>query len=83
CNPQTAPLVQLATALYFLRLHRSSTVRRATQLGIGEGTVHLYGYRSLIALIRLLPYFICWPTPGSNEFHQMSSELELQSQFPN
>jgi len=81
-NSQVSPIVQLATTLYLLCSFGSSTVRAAAQLGIGEGTAHLYCNRCIIALVRLSSQFIRWPKPGTPEFRQMRVEIEQQSEFP-
>ena len=81
-NPQVSPILQLATCLYFLGAYGSSTVRGAAQLGIGEGTAHLYCQRCLIALVRMSPQYICCPVPGSIEFRTMRNDIERESGFP-
>lgn len=81
-NPQVSPLIQLATALYFLGSFGGSTVRGAAQLGIGEGTAHLYLHRTIIALARLFPRYVRWPSPQSPEFRSMRSSIEQESHFP-
>ena len=80
-NPQVSPIIRLATTLYLLGSFGSSTVRAAPQLGIGEGTAHLYCNRCIIALVRLSSRFIQWPNPGTPEFRRMRAEIEQQSQF--
>ena len=45
-------------------------MRRAAQLGIGEGTSGLYCDHSISALIHLLRCFLTWPKPGGNEFYE-------------
>jgi len=81
-NPQVSPILQLATALYFLGAYGSSTVRGAAQLGIGEGTAHLYCHRCIIALVRISTQYFHWPVPGSMEFRSIRSEIENESGFP-
>lgn len=81
-NPQIAPSIQLATTLYILGSYGSSTVRAAAQLGIGEGTAHLYLQRCMIALVHLSTRYIQWPEPGGEDFKNRRSEIEEQSKFP-
>jgi hypothetical protein len=81
-NPQAPIEIQLATALYFLGSAGASVVRGAAQLGIGEGTTRLYCDRSISALVRLLPKFVTWPRPATEEFRRMRSRVEEMSGFP-
>ncbi|KAG0633156.1 hypothetical protein HOY80DRAFT_896968, partial [Tuber brumale] len=67
---------QLVTTLYFLGSFSSSTVKGAVLLGIGEGTVHLYCHRIIIALVHLSSCYIRWPPPRS------SDKIEQESGFP-
>ena len=81
-NPQISPSIQLATNLYILESYCSSTVRAAAQLGISEGTAHLYLQRYIIALIHLNTRYIQWPVHGNEDFKRRRTEIEEESGFP-
>jgi len=81
-NPQVSPILQLATCLYFLGAYGGSTVKGAAQLGIGEGTAHLYCQHCMIALVRISPQYIRWPVPGSLEFQTILKDIERESGCP-
>jgi hypothetical protein len=54
--PQSHPSIQIAVALYQLGLQGNSTVRSAEQLGLGEGTLRLYLWRVVRALLNIEHY---------------------------
>jgi len=79
-SPQADPSVQLATALYQLGLLENSTVRSAEQLGLGEGTLRLYLWPVVHAILGLQAQFLQWPR--DHEYRRMRSEVEEWSDFP-
>ncbi|KAG0644284.1 hypothetical protein HOY80DRAFT_1076791 [Tuber brumale] len=81
-NAQISPITHLATTLYVLGSYDISTVRGAAQLRLGEGTTHLHTNHCIMALVRLLPQFVQWPTPVGVQYGQMQREIEDQSGFP-
>jgi len=81
-NPQADTALQLAITLYILGQKGNSTIRFSEQLQIGEGTASLYRYRSMVALLRLLPTYLIWPQLGSSTYRLMRSEIEDESNFP-
>ncbi|KAF3930295.1 hypothetical protein ABW20_dc0109962 [Dactylellina cionopaga] len=58
---QAHPAIQLAVFLFRAGSPGTSTVRTATSLGIGDGTVQLYCRRVIIALLSLTSKYIAWP----------------------
>lgn len=81
-NPQADSALQLAVTLYILGQLGNSTIRFCEQLQIGEGTAYLYRHRVMTALLRLLPNYLIWPKPGSDDYRGMRREIEQDTQFP-
>jgi hypothetical protein len=81
-NSQAHPALQLACALFQFGQLGNSTVRVAEQLEIGEGTTRVYLYRSMVALLRLIPKYLVWPEKHSKSYRDMRRGIKQSTGFP-
>jgi hypothetical protein len=78
--PQPHPSIQIAVALYQLGLQDNSAMRSAEQLGLGEGTLRLYLWRVVRALLNIEHCCLSWPL--GHDHRRIRAEIEEQSGFP-
>jgi len=81
-NPQADSALQLAVTLYIMGQLGNSTVCFCEQLQISEGTAYLYQHRAMSAFVRLLPDYLIWLKPGSDDYDTVRREIEQDTQFP-
>lgn len=79
--PQKPVALQLMVTLY--HFYGQARARTALQFDIGEGTVHLYVYRVIEAILSLQDQYIKWPMPGSDDYKQTTDMHQHQFGFPN
>lgn len=81
-NSEKLVEIQLATAFYFIGSLEAWVIRGTAQLGIGEGTIHLYCDRCTITLVWLIPQFVTWSMPARGTVQTMQISVEESSKFP-
>ena len=79
---QVPPATQLAVALSRLGRSDQSTVRSSTLLGIGDGTVHVYLWRVIKAImLTLYQEHVFWPTGRDMRKVQRAIEKGTEGRF--
>lgn len=75
-HQQAPAATQLAVALFKMGCSDQSTVRSLTLLGVGDGTVHLYLWRVIRALmVSHYADFVKWPTEA-HEMKKVQDKIE-------
>ena len=81
-SQQAPPATQLAVALFRLGRSNQSTVRSLTLLGVGDGTVHVYLWRVIKAImLTLYEEYVTWPSRSGLRRTQRKIQEGTNGQF--